>query len=99
MWCTFQIVILEILLDSFGDAWLGIVGVYRQFPTIFCTTKSAYFRKNVINIALAGPLLSFRQKRYEVESMVWEPDLFVLIQKIKPDLIQGYKTFPALVLD
>jgi hypothetical protein len=29
MWCTFQIVILEILFDSFGDVWLGIVGVYH----------------------------------------------------------------------
>jgi hypothetical protein len=28
MWCTFQVVILEILLDSFGDVWPGIVGVY-----------------------------------------------------------------------
>jgi hypothetical protein len=29
MWRTFQIVILEILFDSFGDAWPGIVGVYH----------------------------------------------------------------------
>jgi hypothetical protein len=31
--------------------------------------------------------------------LVWEPDLFVLIQEIKPGFIQGYKIFPALVLD
>jgi hypothetical protein len=29
MWCTFQVVILEILFDSFGDVWPGIVGVYH----------------------------------------------------------------------
>jgi hypothetical protein len=69
MWWTFQVVILEILLHSFGDVWPGIVGVYHYFPTISCVTKSAYFGKNVINIVLAGPLLSFRQKRYQVESM------------------------------
>jgi hypothetical protein len=72
MRCTFQVVILEILLDSFGDVWPGIVGVYHSFPTISCITKSVYFGKNVINIILAGPLLAFRQKRYQVESM-WIP--------------------------
>jgi hypothetical protein len=29
MWCTFQVVILEILLDSVGDVWPGIVGMYH----------------------------------------------------------------------
>jgi hypothetical protein len=31
--------------------------------------------------------------------LVWEPDLFVLIQEIKPGFAQGYKIFSALVLD
>jgi hypothetical protein len=34
--------------------------------------KNAHFGKNVINIVLAGPLLSFQQKRYQVEPM-WIP--------------------------
>jgi hypothetical protein len=72
MWCTFQGAILEILFDSFSDVWPGIVGVYHEFPTISCITKIAYFGKNVINIVLAGPFLSFRQKRYQVES-IWIP--------------------------
>jgi hypothetical protein len=29
IWYAFQVVILEILLDSFGDMWPGIVGVYH----------------------------------------------------------------------
>jgi hypothetical protein len=29
MWCTFQVVILEILLNFFEDVWPGIVGVYH----------------------------------------------------------------------
>jgi hypothetical protein len=29
MWFTFQVVILGILLDFFGDVWPGIVGVYH----------------------------------------------------------------------
>jgi hypothetical protein len=29
MWCTFQVGFLEILLDSFGNLWPGIVGVYH----------------------------------------------------------------------
>jgi hypothetical protein len=29
MWCAFQVVVLEILLDSFGDVWPGIVGAYH----------------------------------------------------------------------
>jgi hypothetical protein len=29
MWCTFHVVILEILLNSFGDMWPGIAGVYH----------------------------------------------------------------------
>jgi hypothetical protein len=29
MWCTFQVVILEVLSDSFGDVWPDIVGVYH----------------------------------------------------------------------
>jgi hypothetical protein len=29
MWCTFQVVLLEILLDSFRDVWPDIVGVYH----------------------------------------------------------------------
>jgi hypothetical protein len=28
-WCTFQVVIFEVFLDSFGDAWPGTVGVYH----------------------------------------------------------------------
>jgi hypothetical protein len=72
IWRMFEVVILEILLDSFGNVWPDIVGVYHSFPTISCTTKGAYFGKNVINMVLASPLLSFRQKRYQVESM-WIP--------------------------
>jgi hypothetical protein len=29
MWCSFQIIILEILLDSFGDVWPAIVAIYH----------------------------------------------------------------------
>jgi hypothetical protein len=29
MWCAFQVVILEILLDSFGDVWPGLANVYH----------------------------------------------------------------------
>jgi hypothetical protein len=31
--------------------------------------------------------------------MVREPDLFMLIQEIKPDFVQRTKIFPTLVLD
>jgi hypothetical protein len=72
MGCTVKVAILEMLLDSFGNMWPGIVYVYHQFPTISCIMKSAHFWKNMINLVLAGPLLSFRQKRYQVESM-WIP--------------------------